>query len=266
LHHARRNGLDIPRANTIIVHRADRFGIADLYQLRGRVGRSSRKGIALFLLPDHGHIDEDARQRIAALKKHTGLGAGYNLALRDLELRGGGSLLGSRQSGHIAAVGFTLYCQLLKRTIAQSKGEALPEIVDVTLALDFVNLSPSTSDDPAAASLPYSYIEDEPHRVALYRRLAEASARPEINALRDEIRDRFGPPPPPALRLLRMNEIRVMAAKRGLRRVETNEGKVHLFRDLSREPLLLHNRLPALKPGTAGDMLDALFNVIHRLS
>ncbi|MCL1887318.1 MAG: transcription-repair coupling factor [Kiritimatiellaeota bacterium] len=259
------NGLDIPRANTLIVHRADRFGIADLYQLRGRVGRSSRKGHALFLLPEHGHIDEDARQRIAALKRHTGLGAGYHLALRDLELRGGGSLLGSRQSGHIAAVGFTLYCQLLKRTIARARGEAPPALVDVTLALDFVNLSPSLPDDASAASLPYSYVEDEPHRVALYRRLAEASEAGEVRALRGEMRDRFGPLPAPVLRLLRMNEIRVLAARRGLRRVEASDGKVRLFRDLSRDPVLINNRLPALKPAPASDMLDALFRIVEKL-
>ncbi len=255
------NGLDIPRANTIIVHRADRFGIADLYQLRGRVGRSSHKGFAWFLLPDHGHIDEDARQRIAALQKHTGLGAGYNLALRDLELRGGGSLLGSRQSGHIAAVGFTLYCQLLKRTVAQLKGEKPPTLVDVTLTLDFLNLSP---DDPSAAALPYTYIEDESHRVALYRRLAEASHLRDISALRDEIRDRFGPPPPPVLRLLRMNEIRVLAAQRGLCRVESRDNKLHLFRDASRDPLLINNRLPSLKPGPPNQQLDALFALIKK--
>jgi len=146
-----------------------------------------------------------------------------------------------------------------------ANGKDVPALVDVTLALDFVNLSPSIPGDPSAASLPYSYIEDEPHRVALYRRLAEASALPEINALRDEIRDRFGPSPAPVLRLLRMNEIRILAASRGLRRVETNNGKAHLFRDLSREPLLINNRLPALAPGTASEMLDALFFIIHKL-
>ncbi|MCL1888359.1 MAG: transcription-repair coupling factor, partial [Kiritimatiellaeota bacterium] len=259
------NGLDIPRANTIIVHRADRFGIADLYQLRGRVGRSSRKGYAWFLLPERGHVDEDARQRLAALQKHAGLGAGYHLAMRDLELRGGGSLLGSRQSGHIAAVGFTLYCQLLKRTVAQMQGQPLPEIVDVTLVLDFLNLSPSAPDDAAAAAaLPYTYIEDETHRVALYRRLAEAGELADIAALRVEIRDRFGAPPPPVLRLLRMNEIRVLAARRGLRRVETNENKIHLFRDNSRDPVLINHRLPVLPPGTPETRLAALFGVIEK--
>jgi transcription-repair coupling factor (superfamily II helicase) len=136
------SGLDIPRANTILVHRADRFGIADLYQLRGRVGRSSQKGYAWLLLPEYGHIDEDSRQRIAALQKHSGLGAGFNLALRDLEIRGAGNLLGATQSGHIAAIGFGLYCQLLRRTIARLKGEQPPLLVDVDLSLDFLDYSP----------------------------------------------------------------------------------------------------------------------------
>ena len=136
------SGLDIPRANTILVDRADRFGMAELYQLRGRVGRSSRQGYAYFLLPEEGLVDSEARERLNALKRHAGLGAGFNIALRDLELRGAGNLLGSEQSGHIAAVGFSLYCQLLQRTIARLKGEEVPMLVDVTLNLDFLDFSP----------------------------------------------------------------------------------------------------------------------------
>ena len=220
------SGLDIPRANTMLVHRADRFGIADLYQLRGRVGRSSQKGFAWLLLPEYGHVDEDARQRIAALQKHSGLGAGFNLALRDLEIRGAGNLLGAAQSGHIAAIGFGLYCQLLRRTIARMKGEAPPLLVDVDLALDFLDFSPGAIDPESSACLPYAYVEDEAHRMILHRRIAEAVHVKEVRALHEELKDRYGKPPAAVLRLLRLAELRVQAAQKKIGRIETRENKV----------------------------------------
>jgi transcription-repair coupling factor (superfamily II helicase) len=164
------SGLDIPRANTIIVDRADRFGMAELYQLRGRVGRSSRQGYALFLLPPEGSIDSEARERLDALKKHSGLGAGFNLSLRDLELRGAGNLLGREQSGHIAAVGFQLYCQLLQRTMARMKGEKVNDVVDVSVSLDFLDFSPGSVDaDEYGACLPYEYVEEEAQRMDFHK-------------------------------------------------------------------------------------------------
>ncbi len=257
------SGLDIPRANTILIHRADRFGIADLYQLRGRVGRSSQKGFAWLLLPEYGHVDEDARQRIAALQKHSGLGAGFNLALRDLELRGAGNLLGAAQSGHIAAVGFGLYCQLLRRTIARLKGEAPPLLVDVELALDFLDQSPGTVDPARSACLPYAYIEDEAHRMGLHRRIAEAVAVEEIRVLREELKDRYGRPPPAVLRLLRLAELRVAAAQRRVGRIETCEGKIRLFRARERAPLLVRGRLPPLKGRDAEQKLACVFEALR---
>ena len=259
------SGLDIPRANTILVHRADRFGIAELYQLRGRVGRSSQKGFAWLLLPEYGHVDEDARQRIAALQKHSGLGAGFNLALRDLEIRGAGNLLGAAQSGHIAAIGFGLYCQLLRRTIARLKGEAPPLLVDVDLALDFLDFSPGAIDPESSACLPYTYVEDEAHRMTLHRRIAEVVSAKEVRALRDELADRYGKPPPAVLRLLRLAELRVQAAHKKIGRIETSGGKIHFYPQRERSPLLHKGRLPLLKGRDAESRLASVFQALQAL-
>jgi len=257
------SGLDIPRANTIIIHRADRFGIADLYQLRGRVGRSSHKGFAWLLLPEHGHVDNEARQRIGALQKHSGLGAGFNLALRDLELRGGGSLLGASQSGHIAAIGFGLYCQLLKRTIARLKGESPPLLVDVDLQLDFIDLSPGSPQAESSACIPYAYIEEEGQRMAFHRRIAEAGDIAAIRALRAELADRFGPLPASAGRLLRLAELRIHAARQKIKRIETRDDRVHLYVGHARQPLTTGQRLPRLTGRTPDQKLAALIRLVQ---
>ena len=214
------SGIDIPRANTILVDQAHTFGLADLYQLRGRVGRSSKQGHAIFLLPQDGLVDSDARERLAALKRHGGLGAGFNLAVRDLELRGAGNLLGSQQSGHIAAVGFGLYCQLLKRTIAALKGEKLEEIVDVHLNLDFIDYSPASEDADAAAALPYDYVEEEVQRMSIMKRFAEAMDLKVVKALGEELVDRFGKLPPAARRLVKLAELRVLCARARINHVD----------------------------------------------
>ena len=259
------SGLDIPRANTMLIHRADRFGIADLYQLRGRVGRSSQKGFAWLLLPEYGHVDEDARQRIAALQKHSGLGAGFNLALRDLEIRGAGNLLGAAQSGHIAAIGFGLYCQLLRRTIARLKGDAPPLLVDVDLALDFLDFSPGAIDPGSSACLPYAYVEDEAHRMILHRRIAEAVTVQEVRDLRDEVTDRYGKPPPAVLRLLSLTELRVLAARKKIGRIETREDKIHFYRQRERSPLLVKGHLPVLKGKDAEQRLACVSRTLQAL-
>lgn len=218
------SGIDIPRANTILVDRADMFGMADLYQLRGRVGRSSRQGYAYFLLPPSGIIDSDARERLDALKRHGGLGAGFNLAVRDLELRGAGNLLGSQQSGHIAAVGFGLYCQLLKRTIAMMKGEKVQEIIEVKLNLDF-----------ATPNLPYDYIEEDVQRLSLMKRFAEAQDVRIVKALREEMRDRFGPLPNEAEEFVRIAALRVICAAKRINHIDTKGNRAVLYRVGSRE-------------------------------
>ena len=218
------SGIDIPRANTILVDRADTFGMADLYQLRGRVGRSSRQGYAYFLLPPSGLVDSEARERLAALKRHGGLGSGFNLAVRDLELRGAGNLLGSQQSGHIAAVGFGLYCQLLKRTIAMLKGERVKEVVDVRLNLDFVH-----------PRLPFDYIEEEVQRLSLMKRFAEAQDVRIVRALAAEMKDRFGPLPPDAREFVRIAELRVACAAARIAHVDVRGARAVFYRVGSRD-------------------------------
>lgn len=254
------SGMDIPRANTILIDRADRFGIADLYQLRGRVGRASRKAYAYLLLPAHGHIDGDARRRIGAVREHSNLGAGFHLALRDLEIRGAGNLLGSAQSGHITAVGFALYCQMLRQTVARLKGEPVPGVVDVHVKLDFISLSTSPQVEHAA-SLPHAYIEDENLRLEIYRRLAEAAAQPEIDALRDELRDRFGAVPESVERLLNIARLRVSAAQLKIDRIEVRQNRVMFFR--SGELLKSGSRFPRLSRPSPSAKLDELIDLVE---
>ena len=218
------SGIDIPCANTIIVDKAENFGMADLYQLRGRVGRSSRAGYAYFLLPPSGDIDSDARERLDALRRHGGLGAGFSLAVRDLELRGAGNLLGSQQSGHIAAVGFGLYCQLLKRTIAMMKGERVKDVVDVQLNLDFVN-----------PRIPFSYIEEDVQRLSLMKRFAEAQDEKTVKALKSEMKDRFGPLPPEAEEYVRIALLRAACAAAGITHIDAKGSRAVLYQTGSRE-------------------------------
>ena len=201
------SGIDIPRANTIIVDHAEMFGLAELYQLRGRVGRSAKPGHAWFLIPAMTTLDSDARERLAALKRHGGLGGGFNLALRDLELRGAGNILGRKQSGHIANIGFSLYCQLLQRTIALLKGEKVRQVVNVQLDCDF----------PLAA-IPYEYVEEETLRLSLFKRFAEAQDLRVVKALGDEMRDRFGPLPSEAQQFVKLAALRIRAAARHIGR------------------------------------------------
>src|SRR5437763_2522641 len=168
------SGLDIPNANTIIIDRADRFGLAGLYQLRGRVGRAGHKAYAYLLLPREMMTVGAARKRISAIKQYSSLGAGFRIAMRGLEIRGAGSILGTQQSGHIIAVGFDLYCQLLKQAVAQLKGDKVRTRLEVELRLDFVatneaefaQLGPATR---VPAFIPATYIGDTALRIHAYR-------------------------------------------------------------------------------------------------
>ncbi len=226
------SGVDITEANTILVDRADTFGISALYQLRGRVGRGARQGYAFFLLPESGAVDSDARERLNALQKHAGLGAGFNLSLRDLEIRGAGNLLGTEQSGHIAAIGFSLYCQLLQRTISRLKGEDVPKIVDVSLNIDFLDFSPGTKDgDISGACLPYDYVEEEAQRMDFHKRLAETNNLSQVKKLHKELADRYGKLPAAATRLVKLAEFRILCAEQGIRRLDVRNGKAVFYRD-----------------------------------
>ena len=218
------SGLDVPNANTMIVDRADRLGLAQLYQLRGRVGRSHRRAFCYLLVPDL--VDAEAEERLQVLEHHTDLGSGYRIALRDLELRGAGNLLGGEQSGHVQAVGFEMYMRWLEETVRGLKaGEAgrgtREEWAPPDVTLD------------APAHLPDSYVTDDDAKLDLYRRLARAEQPGEIEAVRDELRDRFGPLPAEAARLLLVAELRALGARVGLETVliKGDEARLTFRRD-----------------------------------
>ena len=215
------SGLDIPNANTIIIDRADRFGLSDLYQLRGRVGRYKHQAYAYLLLPRHARLLTDVRKRISAMKQYATLGSGFKIAMRDLEIRGAGNLLGSEQSGHITAVGFELYCQLLKQSVGSLKGKKVKSRLEVHVALDFLG---------DAASLPEGYVTEPQHRIEVYRKLAQATDKPAFETLQKELRDRFGPLPPPVELLLAVGELKILASEKAVTVIEVEEDKLKLTR------------------------------------
>ena len=229
------NGMDIPNANTIIIDRADRFGISDLYQLRGRVGRSNHKGYAYFLIPSHGHMDAIARKRINAVKEHSHLSAGFQLALKDLEIRGAGNILGAQQSGHILSIGFALYCQLLKRTIAKLNGEDVPDIIATEVNIDFLKNSDATEDFDGISSLhiPSTYIDNEALRIRAYREIAEATRTQHITEIEKSLKDRFGPLPAAVQALIKIAIIRIEATHRNINEVKVQYSKLMLSRGKS---------------------------------
>lgn len=198
------SGLDMPNANTIIINRADRFGLAQLHQLRGRVGRSDRQAWCYLLTPAPKALTPDARRRLAAIAESTELGSGFRLALRDLEIRGAGNLLGAEQHGHIAAIGYELYVQMLEEEVGKLRDMPTERIPDVRLELT------------VPAYLPESYVPDEGDRVELYSRLMKAPGRDELEKLRNEILDRFGAPPHEAELLLRAARLRLLAGHAGV--------------------------------------------------
>lgn len=255
------SGVDIPNVNTILIDRADRFGIADLYQLRGRVGRYRHQAYAYLLLPRHGRLFATARRRIRTIRRHSSLGAGFKLALRDLEMRGAGNLLGREQSGHIAAVGFELYCQLLRRAVARLKGEELPPLVTVQMLLDFVDLAPQAGD--RAAAIPHEYVEDETLRLQLYRRLAAVASHGELETLREEWRDRFGDFSRPVENLLLLAELRLVAAERGIEKLQVKGKRVYLWR--SGELVKQGSRFPCLTAEGTAEKLQQLIELIRSI-
>jgi transcription-repair coupling factor (superfamily II helicase) len=272
------SGIDIPNANTIIIDRADRFGLSDLYQLRGRVGRYKHQAYAYLLVPRHARLLTEARKRISAIKQYSSLGSGFKIAMRDLEIRGAGNLLGAQQSGHITAVGFDLYCQLLKESVASLKGETVKPRGVVQVRLDFLALNAGvesgrtprskfksesskeiealnisvpreTATYPvgpaakpehrnakpethrAAAFLPLNYVPDPQQRIEMYRKLAELTDEEGLGHMKTELRDRFGPLPPPVELLLQLAELKIIANERGIRAIESKDDKLLLTRN-----------------------------------
>ncbi len=197
------NGIDIPNANTILIDRADHFGLATLYQLRGRVGRWNRRAYAYFLVSNLRTLPELSRKRLQALAEAGGYGGGMKVAMRDLEIRGAGDILGTEQSGHVSSIGFHLYCKLLKRTIQTLQGK-VPSIITDT-KIEF----------PIDARLPENYVNEVSLRMEIYQRLGEALSWEEVDAIWTEIQDRFGPAPEPAQWLYYFTRIRVFASRHG---------------------------------------------------
>jgi transcription-repair coupling factor (superfamily II helicase) len=207
------SGLDIPASNTIIINRADRFGLAQLYQLRGRVGRERLQAYCYLLVPADGRVDEQAQRRLRALQELTELGSGFRLALRDLEIRGAGNLLGAQQHGHIAAVGYDLYSKLLAEAVQELRGDRTGVAVEPVTSVQVEGF------------LPEEYVPEVNQRLAFYKRLATAAGDDELAELRAELLDRFGPLPEPAAQLLDIVRIRIAARGLGIERVEAGEGK-----------------------------------------
>jgi transcription-repair coupling factor (superfamily II helicase) len=265
------SGLDIPNANTIIIDRADRFGLSDLYQLRGRVGRYKHQAYAYLLLPRHGGLVADVRKRLSAIKQYSTLGSGFKIAMRDLEIRGAGNLLGAEQSGHITAVGFELYCQLLKQSVSSLKGEKVKPRIEVQVRLDFLALTPTdenprhgtrdtehgtldahdtlltpqrASRPPASASIPFKYISDARQRIEIYRKLAQTNDKSALQSLEKEIRDRFGPLPPALQLLLLVGELKILASDRGIAAIEVKEDRLMLTRN--NDYIMVGSKFPRL--------------------
>jgi transcription-repair coupling factor (superfamily II helicase) len=230
------SGVDIPNANTIIIDRADRFGLADLYQLRGRVGRGGVQAHAYLLLPRDAVTAGDARKRVNAIKQYAGLGSGFKVALRDLEIRGAGNLLGTEQSGHIAAIGFDLYCQMLKQSVARMQGRRVARPVEVGLRADFLVMSEAlmlqAAKGATPAFLPSTFIEDAKMRITAYRQLGEIMTRKELDELEGQWRDQFGEKLPHAVtNLLTCAGIRLAASHAGIIDVEIKDRKLMLTRN-----------------------------------
>jgi len=260
------SGLDIPNANTIIIDRADRFGLADLYQLRGRVGRAEHKAYAYLLLPRELMTVGAARKRISAIKQYSSLGAGFRVAMRDLEIRGAGSILGTAQSGHIMAVGFDLYCQLLKQAVAQIRGKKARWRLEVDLRLDFVATNEAEFVRGAgrvSAFFPRSYISDTTLRIQAYRRIAEIATAEQLELLIKEWRDRFGSFPEAVENLITFTRIKLAAAAEEVTRVETREDKLMLTR--RGDFILVAGKFPRLVAPEIEKRLPEILELLRKL-
>jgi len=265
------NGLDIPLCNTIIINRADRFGLSELYQLRGRVGRSNRRAYAYLLVPSEVELTPIARRRLAALKEFSDLGAGFKIAALDLELRGAGNLLGGEQSGHIEAVGFELYTQMLDRAVREMKGEAAAEEAETQLNLG-LNIR-----------IPSEYIREENQRLRIYKRVAGVETESQLNDVAAELQDRYGEPPAAVRNLLDYAALKLLAAHVGVTGIERKRdittikfrpnavidpGKLARFVSSQRGTQFTPEGMLkfSLKATLPGEVLSSLRNVLEQLA
>ncbi len=236
------NGLDIPNCNTIIINRADQFGLAQLYQLRGRVGRSERQAYAYLLVPPHDRLQESALKRLYAIEEFSDLGSGLKIALRDLEIRGAGNLLGHQQSGYINAVGYDLYQKILQETVRKMQEDALPEHV-LSRRLPIVDTAVEVD---AEIYIPDEYIESGNEKVLIYHRLLNLESMVSVDNLVKELYDRFGPPPPPVLNLIEMVRIKKLAGQHFIKQVKIHKSKMILTLDeqISEQDFFIEQELP----------------------
>jgi transcription-repair coupling factor (superfamily II helicase) len=288
------SGLDIPNCNTLIIEGADRFGLSQLYQLRGRVGRFRHQAYAYLLLHRHTRLFDAARQRMNTLRQHTQLGAGFRIAMRDLELRGAGNLLGAEQSGHIVGVGFELYCQLLRQSVARLKGDKTAAAIRASVKLDFVFVGEGgpaegstlgrredgytalkDAEDEARgpeigriqARIPASYIGETRLRIDLYRRLAMADSAQAVRLVEAELKDRFGKPAPEVRTLLLVTEIRVLAEQKGIISVETESNRLKCLRGSGQRDdwVMIGARFPRLTATRAHLRLKEIISFLNHL-
>ena len=269
------SGLDIPNANTILIDRADHFGMAELHQLRGRVGRSTIQAYAYFLHDRRSPMTSEARERLETLRETGGVGAGYSISMRDLEMRGAGDMLGPKQSGHIASVGFDLYTRLLSHEVSK-----LRAMRDGT-PLPAEPLRPVVIDLPLTLGLPESYINDEPLRVQLYRRVASLETDAQVQAFEEELADRFGKLPAPALNLTWQVRLKLAAARLGASSITSEGNKVTVRADaierlvpqiralqklLGADARIGNHQVTFLRQGTPEQWKHRLMETVRRLA
>ncbi len=286
------SGLDIPNCNTIIIEGADRFGLSQLYQLRGRVGRFRHQAYAYLLLHRHARLLDHARHRLNAIRQYNQLGAGFRIAMRDLELRGAGNLLGPEQSGHVAGVGFELYCQLLRQSVARLKGEKSATRLRATVKLDFVFVGEGDPEagatrgrkqdgftalrdaemeggecEPIQARVPSAYITEARLRIDIYRRLAVAESLAHVKQVETDLKDRFGAFGEEVRALLAVTEIRVRAEQKGILSVETSGNRLKCLRASGRSDdfCQLSGRFPRLTAPTAQKRLREICSFLNNL-
>ncbi len=265
------SGLDFPSANTILINRADKFGLAQIYQLRGRVGRGDEQAYAYLFIPHEGALTKDAQKRLKVLMEHSDLGSGFQIAMSDLQIRGGGTVLGESQSGHIASVGYEMYLQLMKRAVRELKGEPVEQELEPEVVVN------------RSAYIPESYISDIDQRMVTYRRLARMGDLSEVESLGEELKDRFGPLPESAKDLLEKIILKVLCKKIGVQRLElTDHNAVLTFhettcvkpetvaslvqKDPQRFRLMSEHVLQAkILPEAHADTMEATKNVLQEL-
>jgi len=211
------SGLDFPSANTILINRADKFGLSQIYQLRGRVGRADEQAYAYLFIPHESGLTRDAQKRLKVLMEHSDLGAGFQIAMSDLQIRGGGTILGPTQSGHIAAVGYEMFLELMERTMSELKGEPIQPDVEPEIQVN------------RSAYIPETYVSAIDQRLMSYKRLARMTDPSEVISFHEELRDRFGPLPEPARMLIEKITLKVMCKRLGIQRLDLADDRLVLF-------------------------------------